>query len=395
MHGGVQAVTERVLLVAAAGEIALKSERTRPRFERRLLANLEDAFRRNSVPVERMEMVDGRVVVWTRELEKALHTALHVFGVHGATVAYRLEYEGLEDLARRVEEVAADWVKGRRFAVRARRAHVTGFTSLDVAREVGARLKPYSAGVDLENPEVEVHVEVRGREAYVHTGFERGPGGLPTGVEGRALALFSGGIDSPVAAWMTAKRGVEVDLLHFILADPRSLAEALEVASYLASRWLYGYKPRLYAVDFRVVTAAIAARVRRDYAQVVLRLAMYVYASRLAAKHGYQALVTGESVGQVSTQTLGNLYAISLVASKHMPVPLVLRPLAGMDKEEVVALARRIGTYELSARVKEYCRIASEGSVATRSDPKPLEEEVSKIMDVVDHASVVAVHELA
>jgi thiamine biosynthesis protein ThiI len=102
---------------------------------------------------------------------------------------------------------------------------------------------------------------------------------------------------------------------------------------------------------------------------------MYVYASRLAEKEGYQALVTGESLGQVSTQTLGNLSALSRVASKYMPVPLVLRPLLGMDKEEIVGYARRIGTYELSAKVKEYCRIAREGPVATRADPLVLEEE--------------------
>ncbi len=386
---------ERLVLAAVAGEVALKSERTRPRFERRLVANVRDALERNGVGYEKVEVVDGRLLVWTEQLEEALHVLLRVFGVHGATVAYAFEYESLGDLAARVEEVAAEWVKGRRFAVRARRAHAEGFTSLDVAREVGARLKPYSAGVDLDNPEVEVHVEVRGRRAFVHRGFERGPGGLPVGVEGRALVLFSGGIDSPVAAWLTAKRGVEVDLLHYILADPRSLDEALEVAKVLASRWLYGYRPKLYAVDFRVVTGIIAAKVRREYAQVVLRAAMYIYASRFAEKRGYQALVTGESLGQVSTQTLGNLSALERVLARSLPVPLILRPLAGMDKEEIVQMARRIGTYEASARVREYCRIAQEGRVITRADPRTLEEELAKVLEYVDMALVTAEHELA
>jgi thiamine biosynthesis protein ThiI len=384
-----------VVFVAIAGEIALKSERTRPRFERRLVRNVEDALARNDVSYDSIEVVDGRLLVRTRHAEEALHVLTRVFGVHGVTIAYEFEYQSLSDLAATVEEVAASWVKGRRFAVRARRARAEGFTSLDVAREVGARLKPYSAGVDLENPDVEVYVEVRGRVAYVHKGFEKGPGGLPIGVEGRALALFSGGIDSPVATWLVAKRGVEVDLLHYVLADPRSADEALEVAKVLASKWLYGYKPKLYVVDFRVVTGIVAAKVRREYAQVVLRAAMYTYASSFAEKHGYQAIVTGESLGQVSTQTLGNLSALERVLARMLPIPLILRPLAGMDKEEIVQLARRIGTYEASTKVREYCRIAQEGRVVTRADPKVLEEELSKVRDYVDLALVLAEHELS
>ncbi len=381
---------ERVVLAAVSGEVALKSERTRPRFEERLRRNVEDALARNGVRFENVRVFNGRLLVETVEPEKALQHVLRVFGVHAATVAYRFEYVDLNDLVSKAEELARDWVRGRRFAVRARRAHAEGFTSLDVARELGARLKPYSAGVDLENPDVEVYVEVRGREVYLHRGFTKAAGGLPVGVEGRALALFSGGLDSPVAAWFTAKRGIEVDLLHYILADPRSLDEALTVARLLASRWLYGYRPRLYAVDFRVVTSAIASGVRREYALVVLRAAMYIHASRLAERMGYQAIVTGESLGQVSSQTLRNLSAIEKVSSRYMPVPLVLRPLVGMDKEEIVGYARLIGTYEASTQVREYCRLAAEGPVTTRADPRVLESELRKVLGFIEEASLYA-----
>ncbi len=382
---------EKVVFAAISGEIVLKSERTRPRFERRLISNVRDALERNNVKYHGVRLEDARLIIETPMLEETLDVLKRVFGVHGATIAYRVNYRSLEDLSKLVEMIAAKWVQDKKFAVRAKRAYVEDFTSLDIARVVGARLKPYSKGVDLENPDVEVHVEVRGYTAYIHQGLERGSMGLPIGVEGRAIVLFSGGIDSPVAAWLTAKRGVEVDLLHYILANPVSREEAHEVAKTLASQWLYGYKPRMLVVDLRLATAAIAKMVRRDYSQLVLRLVMYNVAARIAEEHGYDAIVTGESLGQVSTQTLANIKALSLTA--RIPYP-ILRPLIGMDKEEIVQLARRIGTYDSSTRVREYCRLA-QGPVATRADTQVLASEYEKIANVVDEIQVTEVIELA
>ncbi len=376
-------VKGKVIVAALSGEVVLKSPRTRPRFEARLVSNIRDAFRRRSITGCNPLIRDARLLVECGDesvLEHALNVLLHVFGVHAAAIAYRVEYEDLDSLARAVEEIAAEWVKGRRFAVRARRSGREPFTSLDIARIVGARLKPYSAGVDLEEPEVEVHVEVRGNIAYVHKGMRRGAAGLPVGVEGRVLALFSGGLDSPVAVWYAAKRGAEVDMLHLILASPASENDARRVAGVLVENWLYGYKPRLLVVDFRAVTAAIAERVRRGYEQVVLRTAMYYAASLVAEREGYDAIVTGESLGQVSSQTLKNLKAIEAVYRPRVPL---LRPLIGMDKEEIVSKGREIGVYEEAAKTKEYCRLMRDYAV-TRADPKVLAEEFDKVRSTVE-----------
>ncbi|BEP18489.1 tRNA 4-thiouridine(8) synthase ThiI [Pyrofollis japonicus] len=372
----------KVFYAALAGEIVLKSDRVRRRFEKRLLSNLLSAFKKYGVQCTSPKIEWARVIAACKEdrdYTMAISAATHTFGIHGATTAYEITYENLSDLALRVRDIAADWVKGKKFAVRARRSGVEGFTSLDVAREVGAALYNYSAGVDLDNPEVEVFVEVRGRKAYVHRGFVKGPGGLPIGVEGRAIALFSGGLDSPVAAWMAAKRGIEVDLLHFILASTASVSDALRVGSRLAKDWLHGYSPKLYVVDFRLVTEAIRSSVRRDYAQVVLRLAMFDASQLFAEKLGYHAIYTGESVGQVSSQTLRNIYAIAKALPLYMPL---LRPLAGLDKEEIMDIGRRIGIYEEAAKTKEYCRLG-EGPVTTAADPVILHNEYNKIRDIV------------
>jgi thiamine biosynthesis protein ThiI len=375
----------KLILAALSGEIVLKSPRTRPRFEHRLLRNLSDAFQRNSLNDCRPYIREARIIVECSDeslLEKALEVMCRVFGVHAAAVAVAVQYRDLESLAAAVERVAADWVKGKLFAVRARRSGREPFTSLDVARIVGARLKPYSSGVNLENPEAEVYVEVRGSTAYVHKGMLKGPGGLPIGVEGRVLALFSGGLDSPVAVWYAARRGAEVDMLHLILANPASLSDAKRVATVLAKRWLYGYKPKLAYVDFRLVTSAIAEKVRRGYEQVVLRTAMYYAADLVGEREGYDAIVTGESIGQVSSQTLKNIKAIERVYKPRLPL---LRPLAGMDKEEIVSRGREIGVYEEAAKTKEYCKLMRDYAV-TRADPKILEEEFAKVKEYVEES---------
>jgi len=375
---------ERVVLASIAGEIVLKSDRTRPRFERRLVRNIVDAFRREGVECSDVWVEAARLYVsGCRDyavLEKTVDTLSRVFGIHWATIAYLVRYKSLDDLAERVKEIAGEWVRGKKFAVRARRSGVEEFTSLDAARVIGAALYSLSAGVDLENPEVEVFVEIRGSKAYIYRETRQGPDGLPIGVEGKAIVLFSGGLDSPAAAWMAAKRGIEVDLVHYVLASPLSIVDALRVGKKLARLWLHGYRPKLYVFDFRPVTAAIAGMVDSSYAQIVLRLAMYVVAEKFALAMGYDAVYTGESVGQVSSQTLKNLYALARAYPLKVPV---IRPLAGFDKEEIVSLTRRIGVYEEAARTKEYCQLAR-GLVTTRADPDKLAREYEKIGRIVE-----------
>lgn len=372
-------------LISVAGEIPLKSRRTRPRFFRALEEALKDALGRRGV-TEFSIWRDG-ARVFLKAPRDARDAVAKVFGVGRVCEAVELSFSGLEDLAKKVADLVKDGVKGKRFAVRVRRTGTHDFTSLDVARKVGELLLPHSAGVDLENPEVEVKVEVRGKAAYVIRDCVEGPGGLPPGTEGRVLALFSGGFDSPVAAWFVAKRGAEVHFLHFVLGSSRSAEEAFKVASRLAREWLHGYSPRFIVVDFRRVTEVIASNVRRDYRQVVLRALMYEAASLLAQRMGFDALVTGEAIGQASSQTLRNLAAVEAALTSKGFRTLILRPLLGMDKEEIMAWARRIGTYELSEKVAEYCAIAP-SMVTTRAKVGELLNELSKVDESLIRASV-------
>jgi thiamine biosynthesis protein ThiI len=349
---------ERRLMLKIAGEIGTKSSRTRRRFLRILAGNVRAALDsralRGSVAPRW-----SRLLVDTDDPAGARASLTEVFGLHSVAEVVTIGFEGLGDLVSRAADLYRDRVAGRTFAVRTRRSGRHAFDSLDVATELGRSLLPGSAGVDLSDPEVEVRLEIVGDQAHCVLDSAPGPGGLPLGTGGRAVALFSGGFDSPVAAWMAMRRGTALDLLVFDLGGCGETRAALEVARDLALRWAPGREPRAHVVDLAAVVAGLRARVEPRLRQVVLKRAMYRAGSMVAADLAAEALVTGESLGQVSTQTLRNL----AVAEEAATVP-VLRPLIGMDKEEIIARSRRIGTHAASERVREHCHIAT-GRVET------------------------------
>ncbi|MEM1720155.1 MAG: THUMP domain-containing protein [Desulfurococcaceae archaeon] len=365
-------------LITVSGELPLRSRRTRPRFYQVLVENIKDAVSRAGARVLDSRIVEAKILLRT-DID-VMDKIARVFGVYRVGHVLVYEFKDLKDLATWIFENAKDAVAGKKFAVRVKRSGHHGFTSLDIAREAGTLLKPLSAGVDLESPDVVVEVEVRGSAAYLYREVLKGPGGLPTGVEGNALVMFSGGFDSPVAAWLAAKRGIQVDFLHYVMGPARSSYYALLVAKTLTYNWLHGYRPRLIVVGFEDLLVEVVKKVEWSYRQVALRALMYIVASRIASKMGYDALVTGESVGQASSQTLKNLSAIERAVELRIPV---LRPLIGFDKEEIIELSRRIGLYDLSSKVTEACTIAPT-RVATSSTPG----EVLKQLENIDKSLV-------
>jgi thiamine biosynthesis protein ThiI len=361
------------VLLRLSGELSTKSRQTRRRFQRRLAGNLRDALRSHGLSF-RLEERWSRLFV-EGEDEAILDVLGRVFGISSYS---RVEGECEARLAEIVEtgrRLYHERVQGGTYAVRARRSGQHDFGSHDVEVELGAALNP-GAEVDLDRPDVTVRVEVRDDRAYVFSRRVRGAGGLPLGVQGKALALVSGGYDSAVAAWMTARRGAQVDFLFCNLGGAAYRRLALEVMKSLADRWSYGTEPRVHVLDFGPLVEEMRSEVRPAYLQVVLKRLMYRAGCRVAGEVGADAIVTGESVGQVSSQTLANLRAIDDVAS--LPV---LRPLLGFDKEDILERARAIGTRDLSARVREYCALTGDHPV-TASDPARAREQE----DAVDAA---------
>jgi thiamine biosynthesis protein ThiI len=344
------------LIVHLAGELHTKSPRTRRRFRGQLVANLRAALERHHP--DSVVLSDGtRMHVLARDLEGAAAVAAEVFGVHRVERVLPLTYETLDELADAIALRSRDRVRGRTFAVRVHRRGTQSWTSIDAGRVIGARLVQDSRGVDLKHPEVEVRVDVPDGVAYLVDSTRPGPIGLPIGGQERTLALLSGGFDSAVAAWMLLRRGSPVEFVHFRLECSAS-EHAMLVAQTLAERWCSGYEPVVWMVDFQPIKEVLLETVEPLLRQVVLKQLMVAVADALADRLGIHALVTGDAVGQVSSQTISHLAAIDGYATRT-----VLRPLAGALKEEIIERARQIGTAEISARANEVCDL-SNGPVA-------------------------------
>jgi thiamine biosynthesis protein ThiI len=349
---------ERLLVLKMAGEIGTKSARTRRRFLRTLTGNVRSALRRRGIRA-RVEPRWSRMLVRADDNDGAANVLGNTFGLHSVSDAAVVRFTSLDDLVREAAGAFRDRVADRTFAVRPRRSGQHRFQSIDVAVALGDALRPGSAGVDLGAPEVEVALEIVDDTAYLLLERRPGAGGLPIGVGGRAVALFSGGFDSPVAAWMAMRRGMALDMVTCDLGGCGQVDAALEVARGLVETWAPGVEPRAHVVDLAPAVAALRARIEPGIRQVVLKRALYRAGTIVAERLGAEALVTGEALGQVSTQTVRNL----AVAEDATGLP-VLRPLIGMDKEEILARARAIGTHDASAMVQEHCDIAT-GRVET------------------------------
>jgi len=331
-------------------EIALKG-RNRPFF----LSKLADNLRRATADVEgtRVRMLPGRLsmevpdrVSWDLVRERVAS----VFGVANFSPTHEIAPD-LEAL----KAAAVSSLRGRTFGsfrVTTKRSY-KGFpkNSGEIDREVGAAVhEATGVRVDLEHPELTLFVEVLQDRIFYSYEKHKGPGGFPVGSSGRVVALLSGGIDSPVAAYRIMKRGCTAILAHFHafpLQDRTTTEKARELARILTR---FQFRTRLLLVPFAPVQQTIVARCPAPLRVVLYRRFMVRIAEALAPRHRAKALVTGESLGQVASQTLDNIAAIDEAARGP-----VLRPLIGMDKEEITAEARRIGTFEVSTLPDQDC----------------------------------------
>ncbi len=367
----------KTILIRLSGEITTKSRRTRRRFTERLVGNLRDALTREGLGGQ-VEAGWDRIYVRT-EAAGAPDVLRRVFGVRSLSVAKERPYRDITEIVRHGEELFRDLVQRKKFAVRARRVGNVKVSVQALEQELGAVLYPYASGVDLEKPEVTAYIEVHEGSVYFFTARIEGYGGLPVGVEGRALCLISGGFDSSVAAWYMLKRGVELDYLFLNLGGCAHEYGALSCAKVLAEQWSYGTRPRIHIVDLRPLMEHLHRAVKPNYWNLILRRLFYRAGELIAEREGYEALVTGEAVGQVSSQTLHNL----VVASEAVRIP-VLRPLLGFDKEEIVKHSRAVGTHDISAGVKEYCAVVPRYPVTRAPLERVRQEEGRLPLDLLE-----------
>jgi thiamine biosynthesis protein ThiI len=369
-------------------EIALKG-RNRPWFIARLVRNIREATA--DLNVAKVRALQGRIEVVLGDGADWLKVRGRLSKVFGAGNFARAGRARLD-----LDAIAAEILRDldpqdpRSFRVSVRRADKRfPMTSPQIEREVGGRIKEARGWhVDLDNPEFTIHVETLTDEAFYYFGKDPGPGGLPVGVSGRVVCLLSGGIDSPVAAWRLMRRGCRVLFVHFHsypILSRASQEKARELVRLLTE---YQFRSRLFLVPFGEIQQQVVLSVAPPLRVVIYRRLMMRIAQAIAQAHKAGALVTGEVVGQVASQTLENLTAINDVAT--MPV---LRPLVGMDKQEITAESQRLGTYPISIIPdQDCCTLFTPKHPATKARRVDVlkAEEALPIDEIVDRAVAAA-----
>jgi thiamine biosynthesis protein ThiI len=365
------------VVVVRLGEVTLKGK-NRPFFIRRLARNLRHAAKGLDIKdlswgPNRILIVPGPDLDWP-ELRDRLQ---HVFGLKNFSLCRVVPWD--IDVIRDGLLAVAAKESFDSFRVTVQRSDKRfPMTSQQLERELGRAIQDASgARVDLAHPEANFQVEIMPGGAYLHTERVEGAAGLPVGVTGRVVSMLSGGIDSPVAAWRVMSRGCEVTFVHFQAfpyLDASSRDKAVSLTRQLTA---WQIKSRLHIVSFGVVQHQIVASCPPPLRVVLYRRFMVRIAAAIAEREGAQALVTGESLGQVSSQTLSNMTTID-----HAVELPILRPLVGCDKDEIIGLARRIGTYETSIEPdQDCCTLFVPRNPATRTTLGEV-EEAEQALDV-------------
>lgn len=340
-------------IILREGEMVLKG-RNRRDFEYRLIKNVKRAVKDfDGVSVERSY---GRVYVRnsnenTQEIIKRVKLIPGIFNM-SPIVKTDKNLDNIKALA--LDMLTKAIGDKKTFKVEAKRSDKTyPLESMEISRQVGGYILAKYEGdlkVDVRNPDIVVNIEITFTAANIFSEKIEGAGGLPIGSSGRGLTLLSGGIDSPVAIWMGLKRGVEMDAIHFHsfpFTSERSKEKVVDLTKILAK---HRGIMRLYVINFTEIQKIIGLKCPKEYYITIMRRFMMRIATKVANKYEYKALFTGESIGQVASQTLESMAAINAVTN----IPII-RPLASMDKHHIIEIAREVGTYETSILPYEDC----------------------------------------
>ena len=365
-------------LLIKYGEIAIKGN-NRYQFENVLIMNIKHAL--SPIGDFWISKEQGRFLVESREelpetwVREAVDRACKVFGVIGVSPVDVFDDDSMESLKRMtLDHIRREYAQDEQysFKIEARRANKKyPMTSMEIASALGEAVLNEIPGwtVDVHEPQVKVFCELRNR-VYVYSRTYPGCGGMPVGTGGKATLLLSGGIDSPVAGWMMAKRGVELSAVYFH-AHPYTTDRARDKVLELARRIsLYAGPIRVYVVPFTEIQLDIYEKCPHEQLTIIMRRAMMWIAERIADLEGAKALITGESLGQVASQTMASLYCTN--AAADLPV---FRPVIGFDKQDIVEIAEKIDTFETSILPYEDCCTIF---VAKHPETKPKLERILK-----------------
>jgi len=386
-----------MLVICHYGEIALKGG-NRKFFEEKLVENIKKSLKANGIVFNYVRRISGRILVGIQkgDKQKVKNSLEKVFGIT-YFVFTQQSNQDIESIKNKAIEILKS-ENFNSFKVQTKRGNKSfTLTSQQVSEQVGeavlgeAGIRNQESGfrnqelgirnqeagirVDLHNPDVILYIEITEKFAFLYVKKFAGPGGLPLGVSSRAVSLISGGIDSPVASYLMMKRGVENIFVHFY-STQQGYEQSLEkVRDILRVLKKYQFSIKVYFVPFSDVQKEIVLKTKADFRVVLYRRIMFLVANEIAVKEKAKALITGESVGQVASQTLENM----LVVEEAVALP-VLRPLAGLDKQEIMDLAKKIETYEISILPHlDCCSMFAPEHPSTKASLKDIKTQEKKL----------------
>ena len=368
-------------------EITIKSKPVRKRLVAQLHENLKFVLKEIDPEVQiqrgwdKLQIETG--VADEAELARMVEAMRNTSGITYILEVVDHPLPELDEIVEKVLPVYEQRLQGKSFAVRCKRSGDHSFTSVDVERKVGGALlvRTGAERVQLKNPEVRVELEISKKTLFVIGQRYRGLGGYPVGSMDPVISLISGGFDSPVASYLTMKRGMRTHFLFFNLGGRDHEIGVKEVALYLWQKYGCNQRVLFISVPFEEVVAELLTRVQDSHMGVILKRMMLRVGNRVAGEMEVDALVTGEAVAQVSSQTLRNLSVIDEVSDR-----LVLRPLVTADKEDIVRLANEIGTGEFAANMPEYCGVISVNPTTRARLERVRAEEERFDMSILDRA---------
>ena len=294
----------------------------------------------------------GRMFIETDKYDEVVKKLTNTFGIHEINIAYEIDDRSLDNISKVLIELLSDKEFNTFKVVTKRSDKSYPIKSMDISRTLGGVVlkNKKTVKVDVNNPELLINVEIRNNKAYLYFEKVEGIGGYPVGTLGKGMLMLSGGIDSPIAGYLAMKRGIRIEGVYFD-SPPHTSIDAknkvLELASILSS---YSGYVKLHVIHFTEIQEAIYRYCPKEYMITIMRRMMYRIAEKLAHKNNCKAIINGESVGQVASQTLTSMAAINEVIK--MPV---LRPVCCYDKIEIIDLAKKIGTYDISIRPFQDC----------------------------------------
>lgn len=378
------------LIIARYGEVGLKSNRVRRRFENRLINNIKA-----SIDAE-VKVYQARIFIFPKDFDDAIEKLERIFGIvsYSPAVSTKSTFEDVErDLATYAEKLHDEGLldENTRFAISCRRVGTHEFSSQEMAAFAGAVIvKKYSSPVDLTTPELTIYLEVRDNDAYIFHEKIEGPGGLPLGTQGKVISLVSSGIDSPVATYLMMKRGCQVIALYCD-NQPYTTPDALKNYEDLIDQlnlYASGAPIKKRVVKYGDYLSTCKSEAPDKMTCVLCKSGMYKIAGMLAKKLHAEAVIDGSSLGQVASQTLPNI----LATREDLDVP-VLSPLIGLDKVEITRIAEKIGTFEISKRDDGGCKAVPKYP-ETKADLELVkeikeainqEEQLKKAFETIEH----------